>query len=135
MADERIELELEEVNAGVSEGSLWVALGFRSPARINDTLFIVTAENPDTSDSDRDLLYFERFDQAYSGYDYATRVSATEEAVEIDLTDEGSRELELPARIRFSAANHRVDLSGVVRMLARMREVSGARFIEVDLSS
>lgn len=119
----------------MSEGSLWVVLGFRSPARPNDTLFIVTAENPDTSDPDRDLLHFERFDQAYSGYDYATRVSATDEAVEIDLTDEGSRELELPARIRFSAANYRVDLSGVVRMLARMREISGARFIEVDLSS
>ena len=96
----------------------------------NDTLFIVTAESPDTSDSNRDLLYFERFDQAGSGYDYATRLSATSTAVDLDLTDEGCRELELPARIRFSA-RHRVDLSGVVRMLARMREVSGARCIEV----
>lgn len=114
----RVVIEVEELRAEEDGSILSVSLGFSSRLSEYDVLFIVCGKTADGQERRRGLggLYFERFDQLYSYHNAAESISVSEDAVEVALTPEGSRQFRLPALVSF-------DCRSVAAEFRRAREV------------
>jgi hypothetical protein len=127
----RVVFEVEEMRAEEDEHLLSVSFGFGSQLSEFDVLFIVCGKTADEQDLRRGLdgLYFERFDQLYSCYNAAESISVSEDAVALDLTPEGSRQLGLPALVSFDCRSVAAEFRVARKVFGKMAEYEWAKAI------
>ncbi|MCP3960936.1 MAG: hypothetical protein GY719_24075 [bacterium] len=122
--------ELLEVGAGADAGSVWVSLGFSSTFEELDVLFIV-GSGDDSGTEGPSELYFERYDQAYSGEGLADRVRVSAQGVRIRFNEQGIRTLKFPESVFFGARQGLAGYDHVVDNLAKLAKNAPA-LIEVE---
>jgi hypothetical protein len=125
-------IRVEEAGSGEDDHTLWVSLGFQSELSEQDVLFIVCGKQIAEQErrEEYDGLYFERWDQAYSGYDLAESIIIRPTTVEIGWSKDGSKELEWPRSVQFDCSSVG-NWAEIQKMLQRMREYPWAAAITV----
>jgi len=128
------EFELEEIMSGREDSCLWVTLGFRSPARAEDVLHVVSATSYDQQDSDLgyDTIYLERYDQALSCYGGATSIRVLPDAVELDLTTDGQQSLGFTGALRFVNCDGVEDYREAIEVFSQMSATRCGRSVSVS---
>ena len=128
----RWDVEVEEIRSGEDDAVLWVSLGFESELAKNDVLFIVCGKSVDEQDRElgMDGLYFERFNQINSCYNAAERISVTEDAISISLTEEGRGELKLPELVRFGCSLVSTEFREARKVFEKMMRYDWAKAVQ-----
>jgi hypothetical protein len=117
-----VKFELEEINSGQDDDFLWVMLGFSSTFQQLDTLYIVCPATVTSKDIPTETygLYYERFDQLYSCYDAADRITITANTVELAFSPEGAKSLNFDGPVTFQCPPRLKGLSDARKILQRM---------------
>jgi hypothetical protein len=102
-------IHVKEFLAEDGEDYYSVSFGFQSEISENDVLFIVCSKERSSAGNltDQDGLYFERYDQLYSGYNFAESIVVKNQSVVINFTVGGYTWLQFPANqicFEFSSA-------------------------------
>jgi hypothetical protein len=126
--------EVDEILSGVADDDLWVSIGFSSELEPRDVLHVVCATSVDEQDRKlgHDTIYLERFDQAYSCYAGAERISAGGAGIEVVLTLQGARDLDLPTKVSFVCPAGLEGWPDALHMLGRMSAYECGRVVSID---
>jgi len=125
--------EVEEISAGVADDCHWVSIGFSSSIEKQDVLHVVCALSVDAQDRKlgHDSIYLERFDQAYSCYSGAEKISVGLQDIHFALNPEGGKALSLPRSVSFAVPPRLKGWSAASRIFKRMSSMECGRVVTV----
>ena len=125
------------MQSGDDDDVLWVSFGFESELSKNDVLLIVCGKAVDEQDRELGMygLYFEGSEQTRSCYNAAERITVSESAVDIDLTEEGSRMLEFPGQVRFICDSVAPEFRKAQRVFEKMMRYEWAKALQYDVKT
>lgn len=128
-------IQVEEFLAEDVESYFSVSFGFDSDISKDDVLFIVCGKETESKSYSPQQrgLYFERFDQVYSGYNFAESILVRHHSVEIDFTFGGYAWLQFPTKqIIFDFSNAKGDFSTIRNTFQKMSAIEGIHIISFD---
>lgn len=128
-------IQVEEYLAEDVEGYFSVSFGFESEISKDDVLFIVCGKE---RESEAHLpyqngLYFERFDQVYSGYNFAESILVRSHSIEVDFTLGGYTGLQFPTKqMSFDFSSAKGDYSTIRDTFEKISELEWINVISFD---
>jgi hypothetical protein len=114
---------VQEIRSGNSNDCLWVSVAFSSELERDDVLHIVCATSVDEQDRRlrQNTIYLERFDQAYSCYEGADRITVSSNRIDVEFNNAGTEHLSFTRSVAFLSNK---DLHGWAEALVVFREMS-----------
>lgn len=128
-------ISVEEFLAEDVEGYFSVSFGFESEISNDDVLFIVCGKEYENNFqiNNQNKLYFERFDQVYSGYNLEESILVKDKFIDIAFTIGGYTQLQFPTKqIRFDFSSAKGDFSSIRNTFEKMSQLEWIKVISFE---